>query len=183
MAWFLKIKIINSDKITVWNGFWKLESTNKFSTINETTNSPIHQFKVLQNVFKMKKQDIKCFFKVMNKKSYTVIKGFLKALWPLCSNLNSWIGELENSWFRLLMSRTGQLSWSQIDIKSSIFTNINLRMASNLLWSIHTTVDTITACLVRHCLWGLRFMKLFNFPVFISYKFTYILLFVKYLFL
>ena len=30
---------------------------------NETTNSPIHQFKVLQNVFKMKKQGSKCFSK------------------------------------------------------------------------------------------------------------------------
>ena len=28
---------------------------------NETTNSPIHEFKVLQNVFKMKKQDLKGF--------------------------------------------------------------------------------------------------------------------------
>ena len=36
---------------------------------NETANSPIHEFKVLQNVFKMKKQGLKCsFFKVINKK-------------------------------------------------------------------------------------------------------------------
>ena len=28
---------------------------------NETTNSPIHQFEVLQNVFKMKKRGLKCF--------------------------------------------------------------------------------------------------------------------------
>ena len=30
---------------------------------NETTNSPIHEFKVLQNVFKMKNQGLKCFLK------------------------------------------------------------------------------------------------------------------------
>ena len=30
---------------------------------NETTNSPIHELKVLQNVFRMKTQGLKCFLK------------------------------------------------------------------------------------------------------------------------
>ena len=30
---------------------------------NEFSNSPIHEFKVLQNVFKIKKQGLKCFLK------------------------------------------------------------------------------------------------------------------------
>ena len=30
---------------------------------NEFTNSPIHESKVLQNVFRMKKQGLKCFLK------------------------------------------------------------------------------------------------------------------------
>ena len=33
------------------------------------------------------------FFKEINKKQYTIKKGFEKALWLLCSTLNSWIGE------------------------------------------------------------------------------------------
>ena len=44
-----------------------MTTSNLFVTSkNETTNSPIHEFKVLQNVFKMKKQGLKCFFKVIN---------------------------------------------------------------------------------------------------------------------
>ena len=30
---------------------------------NESSNSPIHEFKVLQNVFKINKQDLECFLK------------------------------------------------------------------------------------------------------------------------
>ena len=33
---------------------------------NETTNSPSQEFKVLQNVVKMKKQGLECFVKVIN---------------------------------------------------------------------------------------------------------------------
>ena len=33
---------------------------------NEFSNSPIHKFKVLQNVFKIKKTSLKMFFKVIN---------------------------------------------------------------------------------------------------------------------
>ena len=43
--------------------FYDLFVTSK----NEATNSPIHQFKVLQNVFKMKKQGLKRFFDSLNK--------------------------------------------------------------------------------------------------------------------
>ena len=43
-------------------------STNLFVTSkNEFSNSPIHEFKVLQNVFKIKKTRLKMFFKVINK--------------------------------------------------------------------------------------------------------------------
>ena len=76
--------------------------------ISKNTNSPILQFTNLKyckmsfKTFKMKWH----VFKVINKKHYTVNKGFLKALLPLCSILNSWIGEMENSCFRFLMSRT-----------------------------------------------------------------------------
>ena len=40
-----------------------LKSFNLFVTSkkNVTTNSPIHEFKVLQNAFKIKKQGLKCF--------------------------------------------------------------------------------------------------------------------------
>ena len=31
------------------------------TSINEFSNSAIHEFKVLQNVFKIKKQSLKCF--------------------------------------------------------------------------------------------------------------------------
>ena len=34
---------------------------------NDFSNSPIHEFKVLQNVFKIKKTRLKMFFKVINK--------------------------------------------------------------------------------------------------------------------
>ena len=47
------------------------DTTNLFVTSkNETTNSPIHEFKVLQNVFKKgnEKARLKMFFKVINKK-------------------------------------------------------------------------------------------------------------------
>ena len=55
------------------NIFLVLQTFNLFVTSkNETTNSPIHKFKVLQNVFKMKKQGLKCF---KNKKWYTTKKG------------------------------------------------------------------------------------------------------------
>ena len=38
--------------------------TNLFVTSkNEFSNSPIHEFKVLQNVYKIKKQGLKCFLK------------------------------------------------------------------------------------------------------------------------
>ena len=73
---------------------------------NATTNSPIYQFKVLQNVFKMKSKAWNVF-KEINKKLHTVKKQCQKTRWPLSCTLNSWIGELENSWFRFLMSRTG----------------------------------------------------------------------------
>ena len=63
---------------------------------NECFNSPIHEFKVLQNVFKIK-TSLKMFFKVIDKNYYTIKKEFEKALWLLCSTLNSWIGGLENS--------------------------------------------------------------------------------------
>ena len=49
------------------------------------------------------------FFEVINKKQYTIKKG---TLWPLCSNLSSCVGELENSWFHFLMSRTVLLSFT-----------------------------------------------------------------------
>ena len=39
------------------------------------------------------------FFKVTNKKYYTIKKGFQKALWPFCRTLNSWIGEFMISFF------------------------------------------------------------------------------------
>ena len=77
---------------------------------NENSNSPILQF---TNNWKYCKMSFKAFemiwhvFKVINKKYYTINKGFLKALMPLCSILNSWIGDMENSCFRFLMSRTG----------------------------------------------------------------------------
>ena len=35
---------------------------------NEVSNSPIHEFKMLQNVFKIKKTRLKMFLKVINKK-------------------------------------------------------------------------------------------------------------------
>ena len=35
------------------------------------------------------------------------LKMFFKTRWSFCSTLNSWNGELMNSWFRFLMSRTG----------------------------------------------------------------------------
>ena len=41
----------------------------------ETTNSPIHEFKALQNVFKMKKQGLK-FLKVINKKNTSLKRDF-----------------------------------------------------------------------------------------------------------
>ena len=41
---------------------------------NEFSNSPIHKFKVLQNVFKIKR--LKMFFKVIIKNQYTIKKGF-----------------------------------------------------------------------------------------------------------
>ena len=40
------------------------------------TNSPILEFKVLPNVFKIKKSRLKMFFKVMNQNQYTIKKGF-----------------------------------------------------------------------------------------------------------
>ena len=43
--------------------YWKKPFNLFVTSENETTNSPIHQFKVLQNVSKMKKQDLKCFLK------------------------------------------------------------------------------------------------------------------------
>ena len=41
---------------------------NNLFVTSKKPNSPIHEFKVLQNVFKIKKQGLKCFFKVINKK-------------------------------------------------------------------------------------------------------------------
>ena len=38
--------------------------------------SPILEFKVLQSAFKIKKQGIKHFFKVIIKNEYTIKKGF-----------------------------------------------------------------------------------------------------------
>ena len=38
-------------------------------------------------------------FKVINKKYYTIKKGFKKTLWPLCSTLNSKMGEFVVSFF------------------------------------------------------------------------------------
>ena len=74
---------------------------------NETMNSPIHKFKVLQKVFKMKKQGMKYFFKGINKKWYSIKRGFKKAFWPLCSNFN-WC-------FHFLMSQTGYLlPWKSV---------------------------------------------------------------------
>ena len=44
------------------NIFLVLQTFNLFVTSkNETTNYPIHEFKVLQNGFKMKMQGLKCF--------------------------------------------------------------------------------------------------------------------------
>jgi hypothetical protein len=39
------------------------------------SNSPLHEFKVLQNVSKIKKEVLKCFFKVINKNEYYGITG------------------------------------------------------------------------------------------------------------
>ena len=59
--------------------------------------SPILEFKALQNAFKIKKQGWKYFSKVIDKNyyTYTIKRGFLKALWLLCSILNSRIGEFD----------------------------------------------------------------------------------------
>ena len=47
-----------------------LKSYNLFVTSKiKFLNSPIHEFKVLQNVFKMKKARLKMFFKVIDKKN------------------------------------------------------------------------------------------------------------------
>ena len=69
---------------------------------NATTNSPIYQFKVLQNVFKMKKQSLRCFSKIRNN---TLLKRGFKRLSGLYAAIQ--IRELENLWFRFLMSWTG----------------------------------------------------------------------------
>ena len=63
----------------------------------EISNSPILEFKALQNAFKIKKQGWKYFSKVIDKNyyTYTIKRGFLKALWLLCSILNSRIGEFD----------------------------------------------------------------------------------------
>jgi hypothetical protein len=58
--------------------------------------------KWLQN----KKMRLKISFKVINKNEYTIEISF-KALWLLCSTLNSRFGELEDWRIRYLMSRTG----------------------------------------------------------------------------
>ena len=41
--------------------YWKKPYNLFVTSKNETTNFPIHEFKVLQNVFKIKNQDLKCF--------------------------------------------------------------------------------------------------------------------------
>ena len=87
--------IINSFDFLAFLSPYNLFVTSK----NETTNSPIHKFEVLQIVFKMKKQGVECFFKVRNNKKYTIKKGFQKTLWPFCRTLNSWIGEFMISFF------------------------------------------------------------------------------------
>ena len=53
------------------------------------------------------KKRLERFLKVINKGQYTIKKGFYKALWLLCSALNSRFGGLENWRIRFLMSRTG----------------------------------------------------------------------------
>ena len=74
-------------------------SSNLLVTSKNETNSPIHEFKVLQNVFKIKKTRLKMFFKVINKgklhitplKSLYVIQHFKFVNWRI----------------RFLMSKTG----------------------------------------------------------------------------
>ena len=53
--------------------------------------------------FKMKKQGLKCFFKLIN--NTTLKRGFKRL-----SGLYAALRDLMNSWFRFLMSRTGYLT-------------------------------------------------------------------------
>ena len=67
---------------------------------HQKTKPRIHQFtnlkccKISFIAFKMKKQGLKCFFKVINKKPLK--RGFIKALWLLCSTLSKFV----NWWIR-----------------------------------------------------------------------------------
>ena len=54
--------------------------------ILQFTNSPILEFKVLQNVLKMKKRGIKCFFKVITRND-TPLKGGCKRLFAIYAAL------------------------------------------------------------------------------------------------
>ena len=68
---FEKIWIIFFEKKLYWHFivyfdpfFEQIKTNNLFVTSKiETTNSPINEFKVLPNVFKMKMQGLKCFLK------------------------------------------------------------------------------------------------------------------------
>ena len=73
---------------------------------NETTNSTVHEFRNLKcykmsfKAFRMKTSKAQNVFFVINKKKYIINKkGLFKRLWPLCTNLNSWIGEFVVSFF------------------------------------------------------------------------------------
>ena len=52
--------------------------------------------------FKMKKQGLNCFFKVINKKKYTIKKGIRRLSGLACSTLYSWIGEFLVSFFDVI---------------------------------------------------------------------------------
>ena len=67
----LETRVIIKIEANSWcptNLWLNFEFFNLFVTSkNEFFNSPILEFKVLQNVFKIKKQGLNCFFKVINK--------------------------------------------------------------------------------------------------------------------
>ena len=64
---FESSKIMHNPTYTIIRNLEKILFCNLFVTSkNEFSNSPIYEFKVLQNVFKVKKQGLKFFFKVIN---------------------------------------------------------------------------------------------------------------------